>query len=301
MFVFLRTSACESMTNFVRQIGIKFNMSTLFSILFASSLGRSDLGVSRVDDLDKYLYMPIFHKRVTIETFELLVRFETSSMVRSNDTWELIDLPKGNKTIGVKWVYKEKQMENREVDKCKAQLVAKGYVGNKYKVFRLKKALYGLKQASLAWLGCIEDNGKMLILSLYVDDFIFTGNDYGMFDDFKKFLTDGFEMIDLEKMHYFLGLEAMQSDMEFLSFKKCIFKITSCNSTNTSTEFGLKLIKKEDGNKVDSTLYKQIVGGLMYLTTTRPGIMYFMSLISMFMESLTEKHLLAANGILRYL
>lgn len=47
--------------------------------------------------------------------------------IERNDTWELCDLPKGQKTIGVKWIYKTKLKENGEVDKHKARLVAKGY------------------------------------------------------------------------------------------------------------------------------------------------------------------------------
>ena len=47
--------------------------------------------------------------------------------IERNDTWELTDLPKGHKTIGVKWVFKTKIKENGEVDKYKACLVAKGY------------------------------------------------------------------------------------------------------------------------------------------------------------------------------
>ena len=47
--------------------------------------------------------------------------------IEKNDTWELTDLPKGHKTIGVKWAYKTKLKDNGEVDKYKARLVAKGY------------------------------------------------------------------------------------------------------------------------------------------------------------------------------
>ena len=47
--------------------------------------------------------------------------------IERNDTWELTNLPKGHKTIGVKWVFKTKIKENGEVDKYKARLVAKGY------------------------------------------------------------------------------------------------------------------------------------------------------------------------------
>ena len=73
------------------------------------------------------------------------------------------------------------------------------------------------------------------------------------------------------------------------------------NPTNTSTEFGLKLNKDHEGKKVDNTLYKQIVGSLMYLTAIRPDIMYSVSLINRYMENPTKMHMLAAKRILRYL
>ncbi|KAA3480230.1 Retrovirus-related Pol polyprotein from transposon TNT 1-94 [Gossypium australe] len=81
---------------------------------------------------------------------------------------------------------------------------------------------------------------------------------------------DEFEMSVLGKMHYFLRL-----------------KTKNCKSSKTPSEFGLKLIKEGDGKKVNSTLYKQIVGNLMYLTAMRLDIMY--------MESSTKKHSLDAS------
>ena len=47
--------------------------------------------------------------------------------IEKNETWDLIELPKGAKRIRVKWVYKTKLNELGEVDKHKARLVAKGY------------------------------------------------------------------------------------------------------------------------------------------------------------------------------
>ena len=184
--------------------------------------------------------------------------------------WELTELPKGAKKVGVKWIYQTKFNENGEVDKYKARLVAKGYTqqhgvdytevfapvahmetiqlvvaltaqrgwtiyqldvksaflhgklnevvfvkqpcsyvrkGNEQKVYKLKKALYGLKQAPHAWYSRIEayfmkegfekcdykhtlfiktsKEGKVLIVSLYIDDLIFTGNDELMFTELK--------------------------------------------------------------------------------------------------------------------
>ena len=99
-------------------------------------------------------------------------------------------------------------------------------------MYKLKKALYGLKQTPQAWYSCIEtyfvnegfkkcpyehtlfikvsDGGKILIICLYVDDLIFTGNDELMYAKFKQFMMDEFDITDLGKMRYFLGIEVLQ-------------------------------------------------------------------------------------------
>jgi len=104
--------------------------------------------------------------------------------------------------------------------------------GNDHKVYKLKKALYGLKQAPRAWYSRIKsyfmkegfkkclyehsffikahERGKILIVCLYVDDLIFTGYDERMFTDFKKSMMHEFDMTDLERMRYFLGIEVLQ-------------------------------------------------------------------------------------------
>ena len=58
----------------------------------------------------------------------------------------------------------------------------------------------------------IGDKGKLVIVCLYVDDLIFTGNDDVMFKEFKKSMMVEFEMSDLNMMHYFLGIEVVESD-----------------------------------------------------------------------------------------
>nr|DAD43143.1 TPA_asm: hypothetical protein HUJ06_001373 [Nelumbo nucifera] len=62
-----------------------------------------------------------------------------------------------------------------------------------------------------------------------------------------------------------------------------------------------KVFKDENGVKVDATFVKQVVGSLMYLTTTRPELMFVVSLISRYMGQPIELHLQAAKKVLRYL
>ncbi|RVW51356.1 Retrovirus-related Pol polyprotein from transposon TNT 1-94 [Vitis vinifera] len=202
--------------------------------------------------------------------------------------------------------------------------------GEEHKVYKLKKALYGLKQAPRAWYSRIEayfikegfercscdhtlfiktgDGGKILIVSLYVDDLIFTGNDESMFVKFKNSMKLEFDMTDLGKMKYFLGMEVLQnSEGIYISQRKYAkevlerFGMEKSNSVKNPIVPGDRLTKNEGGVKVDATKYKQLVGSLMYLTATRPDLMYVVCLISRFMASPTEMHLQAAKRVLRYL
>ena len=207
-----------------------------------------------------------------------------------------------------------------------------GYVqkGHEHKVYKLKKALYGLKQAPRAWYSRIEtyflkegfekcdyehtlfiktgDGGNFLIISLYVDDLIYTGNDELMVLEFKESMKHEFDMTDLGKMRYFLGLEVLQkSSGVFINQKKYAlevlkrFGMDKSNSVHNPIVPGCKLGKDEGGVKVDKTHFKQMVGSLMYLTATRPDMMFVVSLISRYMENPTETHLQVAKRVLRYL
>lgn len=115
-------------------------------------------------------------------------------------------------------------------------------------------------------------------------------------------------MCDLGKMHYFLGIEVVQSKAGiFISQNKHEqeilnkFQMSNCNRAATPTKVGLKLVRILDEKKVDSHLYKKIMRSLMYLTGTRPDIMHIVSFISRYVENPKESHLLAAKRTLRYL
>ncbi|XP_050125167.1 secreted RxLR effector protein 161-like [Malus sylvestris] len=141
----------------------------------------------------------------------------------------------------------------------------------------------------------------------YVDDLIFTGNDELLFKQFKRSMMVEFDMADLGKMRYFLSIEVVQkTDGIFISQRKYAQEVLErlnmdqCNSVQNPMVPGFKLTRDEEGVGVDSTLYKQMVGSLMYLTATRLDLMFTISLISRYMEHPTESHLFEAKRILRY-
>ena len=99
-------------------------------------------------------------------------------------------------------------------------------------------------------------------------------------------------MTNLGLMKYFLGLEVIQIDQGIFichhNYATDIlqrFRMDKCKPTETPIALGTKLTKNDDGLTLSSTLYKRMVGRLMYLTATRPDLMYAVSLISVFMES----------------
>ncbi|CAL2272543.1 unnamed protein product [Prunus armeniaca] len=128
-----------------------------------------------------------------------------------------------------------------------------------------------------------------------------------MLEQFKKSMMVEFDMTDLGKMRYFLGIKVIQgSDGIFICQQKYAqevlerFNMDQCNSVLNPVVPGFKLTKDKGGVKVDSIIYKQMVGSLIYLTTTRPDLMFIVSLISRYMEHPTEHHLLAAKRALRW-
>ena len=149
---------------------------------------------------------------------------------------------------------------------------------------------------------------KVVIVSLYVDDLIVFGNDELMIVEFKDSMKREFDMTDLGRMRYFLGLEVLQkSNGIFISQHKYAlevlkrFGMDKSNSVHNPIVPGFKLVKDEGGVKVDKTYYKQVVGNLMYLTATQPDMMFVVSLISRYMENPTEMHLQVTKRALRYL
>jgi hypothetical protein len=115
-------------------------------------------------------------------------------------------------------------------------------------------------------------------------------------------------MKDLGLMHYFLVIEVWQSpERIFLNQGKYvieilkIFDMLECKSMNTPMETKLKLLVDTSSELIDATLYRQIIGLLMYLTNTRPDICFVVNTLIQFLVEPRHVHLVDAKHVMRYL
>lgn len=202
--------------------------------------------------------------------------------------------------------------------------------GKEDKVYRLNTALYGLKQAPRAWYSKIDqyfiqqgftrcdceptlynkkqEEGGLLLVCLYVDDIIYMGNSQSQVYNFKLKMMQNFEMTDLGVLKYFLGLEVQQDEEGiFLSQRSYAEKLLKrynmqhCKPITTPMNNGEKLQLCDNSGEANAQQYRSLVGGLIYLTHTRPDISFSVGMISRFMNSPTKMHQSAAKRILRYI
>ena len=207
---------------------------------------------------------------------------------------------------------------------------APGFIvkGAEKKVLRLRKALYGLRQAPRAWnakldatmaeLGfqrCATEHAlytrrrgkEHLIVGVYVDDLIVTGARAADIAKFKEQMAARFRMSDLGPLSYYLGIEVKQGeDTIKLGQRAYALKLieragmAGSKAVATPMEERIKLSKQSTAARVDATLYRSVVGGLRWLTHTRPDIAFAVGYVSRFMEDPREDHWAAVKRLLRY-
>jgi hypothetical protein len=197
-------------------------------------------------------------------------------------------------------------------------------------VYRLKKTLYGLKQSPRAWFERFtqamismgyqqsqEDHtlfikhfisGRVTILIVYIDDIIITGDDLKERDIIRKRLSAKFEIKELGKLKYFLGIEVTHLEKGiFISQQKYILdllketKMVDYKPHETPIDLKHILDNDEEGVTTDKGQYQRLVGKLIYSAHTRPDIAYTMSVVSQFMHNPKDLHLQAVYRLLRYL
>lgn len=198
--------------------------------------------------------------------------------------------------------------------------------GEEGKVYKLKKALYGLKQAPRAWNSKLDrslvslgfkrcplehavytknSKGSNLLVGVYVDDLIITGDSVQEIERFKAQMKNKFSMSDLGLLSYYLGIEVKQSSGE-ISLCQSAYAVklldkcgmSDCYATQVPMDQRHKLSKRSSNPPVDTTMYRSVVGSLRYLVHTRPDLAYSVGIVSRFMENPTTEHMSAAQLIL---
>ncbi|GJS73084.1 putative ribonuclease H-like domain-containing protein [Tanacetum coccineum] len=241
--------------------------------------------------------------------------------------WILVDLPKGHRAIGTKWVYRNKKDERGIVIRNKARLVAQGHTqeeGIDYdeveeevyvcqppgfedpdhpnKVYKVVKALYGLHQAPRAWYDTLAnyllcngfERGK-------IDQTLFIKRHKGhillvqiyvddiIFGSTKKELCDEFEKLMKDKFQMSsMGELTFFLGLQVQQNKKGIFI--------SQDKYVHEILRKFNYSDV-----KSMIGSLMYLIASIPDIMFVVCACVRFQVSPKTSHLLAVKRIFRYL
>lgn len=139
-------------------------------------------------------------------------------------------------------------------------------------------------------------------------DILLTGNNPVCVNSLKKLLDDKFGLKDLRSLRYFLGLEVAKNDEGIsLNQRKYALEILKdigfigSKPIKFPIEQNLRLSKYEGKPLTDPAQFKRLIGGLLYLTLTRPNITYVMHRLSQFLSQPRELHLLTAHKVLQYI
>ncbi|GJY92425.1 ribonuclease H-like domain-containing protein, partial [Tanacetum coccineum] len=182
------------------------------------------------------------------------------------NVWTLVDLPKGKRAIGTKWVYRNKKEKRKIVVRNKARLVAQGYVQE-------EGIDYDEVFASVAR---IEANRK---LQAYVDDIIFGSIKNSLCVEFEQMMHKKFQMSSMGELTFFLGLQIMQKDDGIFISQR----------------------QDEEAEDVDVHLYRSMIGSFMYLTASRPDIIFAICACTRFQVTPKSPHLNGVKRDFRYL
>ncbi|GJX48864.1 putative ribonuclease H-like domain-containing protein [Tanacetum coccineum] len=197
------------------------------------------------------------------------------------------------------------------------------------KVYKVVKDLYGLHQAPKAWYGTLsaflkqsgyirrtidktlfnkKDKKDIMLVQVYVDDIIFGSTKKSWCDEIEALMKNIFQMSSMGELTFFLGLQVKQkADGIFISQDKYVgeilkkFDFMSVKHASTPIKTHKPLVKDEEAANVDVHLYRSMIGSLMYLTASRPDIMFTVCACSRFQVTPKTLHLHVVKRIFRYL
>nr|GFA58986.1 putative ribonuclease H-like domain-containing protein [Tanacetum cinerariifolium] len=197
------------------------------------------------------------------------------------------------------------------------------------RVYKVEKAVYGLHQAPRAWYGTLSkyllsngfqrgtidqtlfirmQRGNFILVQVYVDDIIFGSSNPQLCREFEALMHEKFQMSAMGELNFFLGLQVLQNeDGIFLSQDKYVgdilkkFGYSDVRSLNTPMDKENPWGKDGTGKDVDLHLYRSMIGSLMYLTASRPDIMFAVYACARYQVTPKECHLHAVKRIFRYL
>ena len=204
--------------------------------------------------------------------------------------------------------------------------------GEEHLVCRLRKSIYGLKQSSRCWNMALDDQltkicfsqlksdpciymsggESIFYIGVYVDDMVLAGKDKRRMKHVKQELSSRFNIKDLGKLRYFLGMSVIQDQEKkesWIGQPKYVERLltemgmSNCKPVKTPMGPGNRLVKATDNMEVlNQQSYQSLVGSLMYLATcTRPDIAYAVGTLARFTSKPNQTHWVAAKRVLRYL
>ncbi|RVW64789.1 Retrovirus-related Pol polyprotein from transposon RE1 [Vitis vinifera] len=147
----------------------------------------------------------------------------------------------------------------------------------------------------------------IVVLLVYVDDIVITGSDSALLGQLKTHLSESFHMKDLGSLTYFLGLEVHHSPSgislnqhKYASDLVATAGLQGATSVDTPMQLNVKLRKEEGDLLADPSLYRKLVGSLVYLTINRLDISFAVQQVSQFLQTPRHLHLAAVRRIICY-
>ena len=265
-----------------------------------------------------------FNQRKTLdydETFAPVARISTfRCMVAFANQYELLIHQMDVKTAFLNGTLKENIYMR----------VPDGVVVKENEVCKLNKSLYGLKQSARCWYECFNkkliekgfknspfDNclyflnkgeiNKNIYVILYVDDLVIVTKNINIMNNFKIYLNQQFEMVDLKEIDYFLGIRITRSNSEILldqtTYLKSIlqkFNMTDCTSVSTPLYVKVNYTALNSEDEYDAPC-QNLLGCLMYaMLCTRPDLCTAVNILSRYQTKCNKELWICLKRVLRY-